>query len=271
MPDRLIDYRSKGFSQSGEEGIIRRIFEILGIETGLCCEFGAWDGVYLSNTRALMLQGWQGLMIEADPKRFEDLKATYPEGSKGICAREFVDSGENSLARIAERNGITDRFDFVNIDIDGLDYAMFQTLSQFPRVPLVACIEAHTCHRADDEREVPPHPVGRDPGQPLGLYMKTAKAMGYRLVCYLATNAFFIHEDAGHHDTLPTLSAEEATAQNLALIRQDKAAREYLYRVNLGLEGPFYRFGNPMFSARSLGISPLRAFEMRFLNRPASV
>ena len=137
MNKPLIEFRNLGHSQSGEEGVVARIFEILGLQKGLCCEFGAWDGTHLSNTRALMERGWRGLMIEADPERFLDLKKTYPDGSNAICACEFVDDASNSLANIAKRVGLTERFDFLNIDIDGLDYAMFESLTQFERVPLV--------------------------------------------------------------------------------------------------------------------------------------
>jgi hypothetical protein len=270
MEQRLIDFRVHGYSQSGEQGIVSRIFEVLGANAGLCCEFGAWDGIHFSNTRALMENGWRGLMIEADKARFEDLKRTYPAGSKAICVCEFVDGETNSLARIAERNGIQTRFDFVNIDIDGLDYAMFESLAQFEHVPLVVCIEAHTCHIPEDEREVGPRPPGRDPGQPLGRYVKTAKEMGYRLVCFLGTNAFFVHVDAGHEDELPMLTPRAAAMQNFALTKASKFAREYMYRTNLGLEPPYYHFNNPLYSRSSLGIPFLRAIQLRYRNASAS-
>lgn len=266
----LIEYRKLGHSQSGEEGIVARIFEVLGVTSGLCCEFGAWDGIHLSNSRALMEKGWRGLMIEADAERFLDLKKTYPDGSNAVCVCEFVDSGANSLARIAERNGIHDRFDFLNIDIDGLDYAMFESLTEFEHLPLVVCVEAHTCHIPDNETVVPQRESGRDPGQPLGRYVAIGRAMGYRLVCFLGTNAFFVHADAGHLDELPTLTPSQAAQQNFRLVLGNKFAREYLYRVNLGKEPPYYEFHNPMFSAASLKIPLRRAFALRFLDEPAT-
>ena len=259
MQRQLIEYRNQGYSQSGEEGIVARIFDVLGINDGFCCEFGAWDGKHLSNTRALMEKGWRGLMIEADGERFVDLKKTYPPESNAICLCEFVDANKNSLAQIAKRSGVGDRFDFLSIDIDGLDYEIFRSLDQFEKAPLVVCVEAHTCHIADDEREVPPKQPGRDPGQPLGRYVKAGNEIGYRLVCFLGTNAFFIHGHAGHENDLPTLSPLQAALQNLELVKASKFAREYLYRANLGKEPPYHYFSNPLFSRTALGISIPRA------------
>ena len=43
-------HTSNVFSQNGEDGIIEEILNRLEIQTGWVCEFGAWDGIYLSNT-----------------------------------------------------------------------------------------------------------------------------------------------------------------------------------------------------------------------------
>jgi hypothetical protein len=255
----LFDYRDSGYSQSGEEGIILRIMDILGINRGLCCEFGAWDGIHLSNTRKLMESGWRGLMIEAEQDRFEDLKKTYPEGSAAISVCSKVGTGINSLASIARRAGTRERFDLVSIDIDGLDFQVFETLTEFEKPPLVVVIEVHTCHRADDEKPIPTEIAQLGCGQPFGLFLKTANTMGYRLVSFIGTNAFFVHEDAGHFDDLPAITGDQAAKQNLELAKSNKFAREYGFLVNLGKEQPGYKFNNPLFSRRSLGISPLRA------------
>jgi hypothetical protein len=267
MSTHLFDHRDIGYSQSGEQGLIFRIVDLLGIARGLCCEFGAWDGIHLSNTRKLMESGWRGLMIEADEKRFQDLLKTYPAGSASTNVCAFVGTGENSLAKIAARSGIGQRFDLVSIDIDGLDFEIFESLSEFEKPPLVVVVEVYTCHRADNETPVPRDIAKNGAGQPLGLFIKTGNKMGYRLVAFIGTNAFFVHADAGHVDDLPALSGEEAAKQNLELVKANKFAREYLYLCNAGKEGPRYRFDNPLFSRQSLGIGALRAAHLRWRGR----
>jgi hypothetical protein len=264
MNRHLFDYRDIGYSQSGEQGLILRILDLLGIARGLCCEFGAWDGIHLSNTRKLMESGWRGLMIEADERRFQDLLKTYPAGSAATNVRAFVGTGKNSLAKIAARSGIRERFDLVSIDIDGLDFEIFESLSEFEKPPLIVVVEVYTCHRASNETPVPTDIAMSGIGQPLGLFIKTGKKMGYRLVTFIGTNAFFVHADAGHVDDIPTLAGEEAAKQNLELVKANKFAREYLYLCNAGKEGPRYRFDNPLFSRQSLGIGALRAAHLRW-------
>lgn len=261
---KLFDYRDLGYSQSGEEGLLLRIMEILGKDRGLCCEFGAWDGIHLSNTRRLMERGWRGLMIEADSGRFEDLLKTYPPSSRAISVRALVDSGENSLAKIAARSGINDRFDLVSMDVDGLDYQIFSTLDEFHEPPLVVCVEVHTCHKPDDITPVPVEIAQKGCGQPMGRFVKRGQEMGYRLISFIGTNAIFIHADANQNAELPTMTAAQAVEQNLSVIRENKFAREYLYLCNLGKQPPHYKFNNPRFSRRSLGIGPLQAARLRW-------
>jgi hypothetical protein len=263
---KLIEYRDTGYSQSGGEGLLLRIMEILGKETGLCCEFGAWDGIHLSNTRHLMERGWRGLMIEADSDRFEDLIKTYPASSRAISTCAFVDDGPNSLAKIAARSGINNRFDLVNIDVDGLDYQIFSTLDEFLQPPLVVCVEVHTYHGPDDIASIPVEIAQKGCGQPMGLFVKRGTELGYRLVSFIGTNAIFVHADADRDAELPTITATEGARQNLRLIKESKFAREYLYLCNLGKQQPHYNFNNPMFSRQSLGIGLFRAARLRWTN-----
>jgi hypothetical protein len=265
---RLIDYRHLGFSQFGEEGIVRRIFAELGTAAGYCCEFGAWDGVHLSNTHALMQKGWHGLLIESDGERFSALSKTYRENPRAECLRTLVDGASSSLPRIMRERKLERRLDFVSVDIDGLDYEVFASFTEFPEPPRVVCVEAATGHNPDDTRIVDRAVAATGVGQPLRHFDEIAKRMNYRLVCYLATNAFFMHRDVGREDEFPTLSPREAWLQNIELVRGSRFDREYLYRMNLGKQPPGFKFGNPLLSAQSLGISPLRAMALRFGFKP---
>ena len=58
----LQNFRGNITSQRGEDGMIGRIFEIIGTNNMYCVEFGAWDGKLLSNTWNLLNYfGWRGL------------------------------------------------------------------------------------------------------------------------------------------------------------------------------------------------------------------
>lgn len=72
--------KPKQFSQNDEE---RVILEYFNGRTGNFIDLGANDGETFSNTRALALRGWKGVLVEPSPKAFDKLKALY-DGHKGF-------------------------------------------------------------------------------------------------------------------------------------------------------------------------------------------
>ena len=134
-------YKKNIFSQYGEDGIIEEIFKRLSdVSDKRCCEFGAWDGKFLSNTCNLITNhNYEGILIEADKKRFDELNINFPD-KKIIKINKFVNFfGENSLDNILENNSFNKDFDFLSIDIDGCDYWILESLSKF--TPKIICIE----------------------------------------------------------------------------------------------------------------------------------
>ena len=66
----LTEFAADITSQWGENGVIEKIFDLISVQNQFCVEFGAWDGVHLSNTRPLLVGGdWKGLLIEGDADR----------------------------------------------------------------------------------------------------------------------------------------------------------------------------------------------------------
>jgi hypothetical protein len=79
--DWLLSHARNVQSQSGEDGILQKTFEVLPAPAPAgrwSVEFGAWDGKKFSNTCNLVTQlGWNGMFIEADPVKFGELKQAY--------------------------------------------------------------------------------------------------------------------------------------------------------------------------------------------------
>ena len=59
----------KSYSQFGEDLILLDFFDKKKLSKGFFFEFGAWDGIYLSNCRLLYERGWSGCFVEADKKK----------------------------------------------------------------------------------------------------------------------------------------------------------------------------------------------------------
>lgn len=77
------------FSQLGEQLVVE---EWAGAAVGSFLDVGAFDGVTFSSTRALMLAGWQGIMVEPAPDMYSmcrDACAGYPvEVIDAACTAE---------------------------------------------------------------------------------------------------------------------------------------------------------------------------------------
>lgn len=67
-----------GFSQNGEDLIIKDYFDKIGIVQGVLLDIGANDGVTFSNSKLFIDNGWQGHLIEPSSV-FEQLSDLHKE------------------------------------------------------------------------------------------------------------------------------------------------------------------------------------------------
>lgn len=189
----LADHGSNVYSQSGEDGIVSRIFEIIGFRSRLCIEFGAWDGFHLSNTASLWTNGWRGVLIEADGERFSQLLRNVAAYDVKAIHGFVRCEGDDTLERILLREGVSDIPDLLAIDIDGDDYYVFESLENLrPRV--IICEYNPT---------IPPHvELVADPGNYFGCsalaLVKLAERKGYRLVACTESNLILVVEEEFH-------------------------------------------------------------------------
>lgn len=152
------------FSQNDEEIYILNHFK--DKSDGRFLDIGAYTGVELSNTRALALKGWSGVLAEASPQCFAQLQKNYL-GYKNIqlvCAAisarqhtmKFFDSGGavataknahyeawkdhqkdfqeiiiSTLNVVDLLYTVGNKFDFISIDTEGMDHEILMQLSQY--------------------------------------------------------------------------------------------------------------------------------------------
>lgn len=188
---RLLDYSRNKHSQFGEDGIIEKILATLGTRDRWCVEFGAWDGVHLSNTRNLIeTAGYRAVLIEGDAARHSDL-ARGAASDPGITAIHALVgwTGPNRLDALLAPNALPKDFDLLSIDIDGNDYHVWAALEDY--TPKVVCIEFNPSIPVGVEFIQPADPTIQQ-GTSLAALIRLGRTKGYELVAATSTNGLFV-------------------------------------------------------------------------------
>jgi len=207
---KLADFEKNIFSQFGEDGVIEKIFEIIGTGSKVCIEFGAWDGFHLSNTANLWKnKGWKGVLIEGNKARFKELLQNIkPYNCVGI--NNYVGREEhNRLETLLKSANINDEIDLLSIDIDGDDYYIIESLHNLrPRVLI-----------AEYNPTIPAHldiyPNYKNYfGSSAAAISRMAESKGYKLVAMTLGSCFFVLEKyfgpfAGFETNLRNLKSDE--------------------------------------------------------------
>lgn len=151
----------------------------------MCVEFGAADGISLSNTKHLLDKGWSGVQIEPCYNKYQKLNSLYQDRLETVkCINRAVsveskstDSFDNIMADLFLWKPFL--IDILSIDVDGPDYQIFKTITKYiPKIILVevnAHVEGHT-----------------DEG--MTSMTKLANQKGYKLLAYTG-NLIFCHDN----------------------------------------------------------------------------
>lgn len=187
------NYEKNVHSQNGEDGVIREILNRLNLNNlqNWCVEFGAWDGIYLSNTFALVEEGWNAIYIEGRRDRFNDLLDTARKYPSIRAIETFVShdrNTENSLDKILSRTDLPKDFELLSIDIDSFDLDIWESLTTYS--PKIVVIEINS--------SVMPGVIWRHsnktPGNTFSATLRVGQKKGFTLVCHTG-NLIFVRND----------------------------------------------------------------------------
>jgi hypothetical protein len=187
----LCTYGHNVTSEHGEDGILEKIFSVIGEENKWCVDLGALNGVHGSNVWSLIQKrGWSGVLIEADNTQFERLEKEFSAYNRVHCINEFVSfEGEQSLDAVFARTPLPHTFDLFSLDIDGNEYHLWDSLVEYrPRVMVVEFNPSIP----NDIGFIQPRDMGIFQGSSLRALVELAKQKGYELVAANEVNAFFV-------------------------------------------------------------------------------
>jgi len=204
----LLQHRYNVTSQTGDDGIIAKIFEIISEHGSTCVEFGAWDGIHYSNTYNLISSmGWSGYLIEANKAKFAALQNTYESNKYAVLINWFVrlNKGEGTLDEILCEYNCPINFDLLSIDIDGNDYYVWEGMTNF--FPKVVVIEFNPSI-PNDVVFVQKKSFEVNQGCSLLALVMLAEKKDYKLVCANEFNAFFVRNEYYQRFNIPDNSPD---------------------------------------------------------------
>lgn len=211
---RLLRYGFKVYSQHDEDGIIQEIFRRIGASKRTFVEFGVETGVEC-NTAKLLLEGWQGLWIEANAQSCRAIGQTFEHVLRDgrLKLTHSLVTAEN-INGLIQGSGHAGEIDLLSIDIDFNDYWVWKAIDAVK--PRVVVIEYNAGLHPPLSVTVPYQPNrGGDGtnffGASLEALVKLGSTKGYRIVgCNISgSNAFFVRDDlCGDHFVNPATSEE---------------------------------------------------------------
>jgi hypothetical protein len=210
-PQALLARRFRGLSQHEEDGITVALFDRIGAPTCRFVEIGA--GVNGGNSGFLAREcGWSGLMLEIEPGRAASLQRRFAPSVSVVEARVT----RENINELVSSHGYAGDIDLLSIDIDGIDYWVWESLTACrPRV----VIAEYNPFLGVQRPVVIPYDPGFDRhrfdvpraayyGASLPALVTLAARKGYRLVLIepRGVNAFFVRDDIALD--VPTLKAD---------------------------------------------------------------
>jgi hypothetical protein len=227
----LSDFARDVHSQGGEDGILERIFELLGVTHGWCVEFGAWDGIHLSNTRHLIESaGWNGVLIEADPSKCRELEANvspFP-GVTARCAFVGFDP-PGDLDTILAQTETPVEFDLLSIDVDGNDFHIWEAVRNYrPKVVVVEINPTIPNH----VEFVQARDMAVQQGSSARSLVRLGNEKGYELVATTQCNVIFVRDDL-----FPALGIADNSLDALRTGHDDETSILHLFDGTLVLAG----------------------------------
>lgn len=206
IAEHLARHQARQTSQHGEDGVIARLFALVGTTNRFFVEFGVESG-HECNTRRLLDGGWSGLMMDRNHEN-----ADLP------LFRECV--SVNNINRLFAKYGVPRSFDLLSIDVDGNDYWIWQALARCYR-PRVVVIEFNAAVPVGIKVAMPYQPAFFWRGEAcigasLSALAELGLQKGYCLIFAEPPNAFFVAREL-----LPQAFITLDAAQALRLQGQD--------------------------------------------------
>jgi hypothetical protein len=196
---RNTNLKTNVYSQNGEDGIINHLLKAINSEKDYwCCEFGAWDGKHYSNTFNLVENdGYNAVHIEGDEPKFQELLKTCEKFKKIIPLKEYINE-KNLLDDILSKTDIPKNFDVLSIDVDGIDYSIWNNFKNYsPKIVIIEINSGLEPKKLYNDDELTEKVLYSRPGVNFSTCYELAKRKNYSLFFHTG-NMIFVHNNYKH-------------------------------------------------------------------------
>jgi hypothetical protein len=213
------DVEFRAFSQAGEDGLLLFVFALIGMGERRCVEICAGDGIECNTANLIVNHGWNGLLFDGNEELVQRGRAFYSHLADTYCYPPKFECAwitRDNINELIKKNGFEGAVDLLSIDVDGMDYWIWEAIDVIR--PRVVIAEIQCIWGADRAVTVPysgqfkpkfnGH-FGVYSGASLPAFVKLSRKKGYRLVGVqrLGFNAVFIQSGIGE-DLLPEVDLE---------------------------------------------------------------
>ena len=203
------------YSQNGEDGILRHLYNEIGFGSKTFLEFG-FEGTQNNSLRLILFEGFRGTYLDGSKIRVAQFKrAARIFGIPGVAAFRVFLTRENLVETLC-RVGTPEEIDLLSIDVDGNDYWFWEAITSVS--PRIVVIEYNASLGPDLSLTVPYDPSFHCPdfnfyhGASLVALERLGKRKGYSLVgCdSRGVNAFFVRNDCMKNGSVAVVPAKLA-------------------------------------------------------------
>ena len=174
--------QGSGKSQGGQDARLHQIFAAIGVLNRSYVEFG-YQGRSTSNTFALWKDGWNGLLLDGNPRW-----VSKTDDSESNLHRAKITS--RSIVRLFRRHGVPLEVDYVSIDIDSYDLWVLRALLRSEYRPRVLTVEYNSNFPWDAGQLAFPDPE---------VMSVPARLQQWGGNCYMGSSAAALHAVAREH------------------------------------------------------------------------
>ena len=140
------DVEFRAFSQNAEDGILLFVFALIGMGQRRCVEICAGNGIQCNTANLIVNHGWHGLLFDGNQRLIQEGRNFYSRlGDTFAYPPKLVSTWitRENVNRLVQENGFEGPVDLLSLDLDGVDYWVWESLDVVrPRVVIaeIQCI-----------------------------------------------------------------------------------------------------------------------------------